>query len=190
MAWDIVALGKGLIDLLKLWLARKKPSDAMIDAINIRLLAEDLVDGKGLSVDCFFIVMIHNHGGPVRPHNFMFWSIIDGYYNELTMPNFRYKNHRLINMEIDFLQLASRIHDQKGIAVTVDNMDKGSLRTSLEYENLKYCRFLYLKQNKRAMWFIMVGTTAEKETLDDVEHEGKIFIAFNSIKNIIKYTPN
>jgi hypothetical protein len=65
-------------------------------------------------------------------------------------------------------------------------MDRGSLRTSFEYEDLKYLRFLYLKQNKRAMWFIMVGTTAEGETLDAVEHEGKIFIAFNSIKNIIR----
>jgi hypothetical protein len=187
MAWDLVGLAKGAIDLLKIWLSRKKPSDAMIDAINIRLLAEDIVDSeRGLSVDCFFIVMIHNHGGPVRPHNFIFWSIIDGYYNELTMPNFKYKNHRLLNMEIDFLQLATRIHEQQGVAVTVDKMDKGKLRTLFDYEGLKYLRFLYLKQNKRAMWFIMVGTTEEKETLDDVEHEGKIFIAFNSIKNIIR----
>jgi len=185
MSLDIVALGKGLIDILKIWLARKKPSDAMIDAINIRLLAEDMVE-SGLSVDCFFIVMIHNHGGRVKPHNFIFWSIIDGYYNELTMPKFKYKNHRLINMEIDFLQLSTRIHEQKGVAVTVDKMDKGSLRTSFEYENLKYLRFLYLKQNKNAMWFLMVGTTAEEESLDSVEHEGKIFIAFNSIKNIIR----
>lgn len=186
MAWDIVSLAKGVIELFKIWLSRKKPSDAMIDAINIRLLAEDIVDDTRLKTDCFFIVMIHNHGGNVKPHNFMFWSIIDGYYNEETMPKFKYKNHRLINMEIDFIQLATRIHDQKGVAVTVENMDKGRLRTSLEYEDLKYLRFFYLKQNKRAMWFIMVGTTAEKETLDDVEHEGKIFIAFNSIKNIIR----
>jgi hypothetical protein len=187
MAWDLVGLAKGAIDLLKIWLSRKKPSDAMIDAINIRLLAEGVVDSKNsLSVDCFFIVMIHNHGGPVRPHNFMFWSIIDGYYNELTMPKFKYKNHRLINMEIDFLQLATRIYEKKGVAVEVDKMEKGSLRTSLEYESLKYIRFLYLKQNKRAMWFIMVGTTAPNETLASIDAEGEIFIAFNSIKNIIR----
>lgn len=185
MVGEIVAAIKGVIEIIKVWLARKKPSDAMIDAINIRLLAEDVVD-SGLSIDCFFIVMIHNHGGAVKPHNFMFWSVIDGYYNELTLRKFRYKNHRLINMEIDFLQLSTRIYSQKGVAIKVSNMEKGSLRTSFEYEDLKYLRFLYLKQNKRAMWFIMVGTTAEAETLDNVEHEGKIFIAFNSIKNIIR----
>jgi len=57
MAWDIVGLAKAAIDILKIWLSRKKPSDAMIDAINIRLLAEDIVD-SGLSIDCFFIVIL------------------------------------------------------------------------------------------------------------------------------------
>lgn len=184
MAWSVVA--EKILDFLKIVFSRKKPSDAMIDAINIRILSKDLVQGKGLSIDCLFIVMIHNHGGPVRPHNFLFWSVIDGYHNELTLPNFAYENHRLVNMETDYLQLATRIHEQKGVAVTVDKMDKGKLRTSLEYEGIKYARFFYLKQDKRAMWFIMVGTTAEAETLDDVEHEGKIFIAVNSIKNITR----
>lgn len=185
MAVDIVAIGKWVWDIVKVWLSKKKPSDAMIDAINIRLLADELIT-SGISVDCFFIVMVHNHGGKLRPDNFMFWSIIDGSFDEVLMPDFKYKNFQLINTDIDFLQLARRIYEQKGVAVTVDQLNKGQLKTSYEYLGLKYLRFFYLKQDKRAMWFIMVGTVSANETLDHVTQEGKIFIAVNAVKNIIR----
>lgn len=186
MAWDMVATG--FLDLLKIVFSRKKKkqtSDAMIDAINVRLLAKDLIE-SGTGVDCFFIVMVHDSGGKVRPDSFIFWSIIDGDYNEVLMPRFSLKRYRLINMETEFLLMAKRIYEKKGVAVRVDQMEKSSLRTSFEYERLKYLRFFYLKQDTRGMWFIMVGTTAENESLDSIDSEGKIFIAVNSVKNIIR----
>lgn len=174
-----------LMDLLKLIFKRKQPSDAIIDSINIRVLAEELIK-KGLGVDCFFLVMVHNHGGKVRPDNFMFWSVIDGAYDKNLMNGFEFKNYQLVNTELDFLQLAKRIYEKKEIEIRVNEMEPGSLRTSFEYEKLKYLRCFYLKQDKRGLWFIMVGTTAQDELLAQIEQKGKIFIAVNNVKNIIR----
>lgn len=188
MVSEIVGAVKSFLDLIKVWLIGKKKkqtSDSIIDQINIRLLSKALVK-RPISVDCFFIVMIHNGGGPVRPDGFVFWSIIDGAHNEIMMPMFDQKNYLLVNMEMEFLLLAKRIYEQKGVGIRVDQMEKSSLRTSFEYERLKYIRFLYLKQDKRGMWFLMVGTTASDESLGSVQAEGEIFIAFNSVKNIIR----
>jgi hypothetical protein len=183
MGWDIVA--DKFLDFIKIIFSRKNPSEAMVDAINVRLLGEELVESH-LSVDCFFIVMVHNHGGRIRPDNFIFWSVIDGFYNDIMMKKFFYKNYQMVHAETELLQLARQVYEKKEFSVRVSEMVKSSLRTSFEYQGLKYIRFYYLKQNKRAMWFIMVGTTAEKESLDSIEHEGKIFIAVNGVKNIIR----
>lgn len=186
MAWDIGGITKGLLDLLKILFARrKKPSDALIDGVNIRLISKGLVKGRH-AVDCFFIVLVHNHGGKLRPDNFMFWSIIDGWYNEDLMKGFELENYQLVNPDTEFLLLARRIYEKKGVGVVVDQMEKSNLKTSFQYERLKYIRFFYLKQDKRGIWFIMAGTMAENEYLDSIDAEGEIFIAINSIKNIIR----
>ncbi len=186
MGWDIGGIAKGILDLLKLFFARrKKPSDAFIDGINIRLISKDLVKG-GHSIDCFFIILVHNHGGRLRPDNFMFWSIIDGWYNEDLMKKFELENYQLVNPDTEFLLLAKRICEKKGVGLVVDEMEESALNTSFQYERFKYIRFFYLKEDKRGVWFIMAATLAEKEYLDSIDAEGEIFIAINSVKNIIR----
>jgi hypothetical protein len=187
MASEIAGAVKSFFDFLKIAFSsnRKMPSDAIIDRINIRLIGKELVKKK-YSVDCFFLVLVHNGGGKLRPDNFIYWSIIDGWYNEELMKGFDHEKYILVNTETEFLLLARRIYENKGVGVRVDQMEKSKLKTSFQYERLKYIRFFYLKQDKRAQWFIMVGTTAENETLDSLGAEAEIFSAVNSVKNIIK----
>jgi len=65
-------------------------------------------------------------------------------------------------------------------------MPQGNLRTSYEYEGLEYIRYYFLKQDRNAMWFILVGTTAPDEPMDNVYQRRKIFLAVNNVKNIIR----
>jgi hypothetical protein len=183
MGWDIV--GEKLVDLLKIVFVRKKPSDAIKDSIKIRIQANELVY-SGLSIDCFFIVMVHNSGGKLKPHNFKFWSIIDGFFDEVTLPKFKYDNYQNTNMDLEFAQLAARIYEKKEVSIRTSELPVDNLRTSYEYEGLEYIRFYYLKQDRNAMWFIMVGTAAEDESLESVHQRRKIFLAVNNVKNIIR----
>ena len=186
MTGDIVGAVKSFFDFLKIALSkRKNPSDAIIDRINIRLIGRDLVKSRH-AVDCFFLVMVHNGGGKLRPDNFIYWSIIDGWYNEDLMQGFDHEKYLLVYTESEFLILARRIYENKGVGVVVDQMEKSKLKTSFQYERLKYIRFFFIKQDKRAQWFLMVGTTAPNETLDSIDAEAEIFSSVNSVKNIIK----
>lgn len=184
MAWEIAVVSK-FLDLLKVLFTRKKPSDAIKDSIKIRILARELVY-SGLSIDCFFIVMVHNGGSRLRPHTFKFWSIIDGEYDEVTMPKFKYSEYQNTNVDLEFNHLADSIYEKKEVAIRVDEMPQGKLRTCYEYEGFEFLRYYYLKQDKNAMWFIMVGTAAEDEPMDSVHQRRKIFLAVNNVKNIIR----
>lgn len=183
MGWDTVA--ESLLDFLRVVFSRKKPSDAIRDSIKIRILAEELVF-SGLSIDCFFIVMAHNGAHKMKPHGFKYWSIIDGSYDELTMGKFRYVNYQNTIIDLEFAQLVDRVYEKKEVFIGVDEMPEGNLKNSYEYEGLEYIKFFYLKQDKRALWFIMVGTAAPAETLDTVLHKRQIFLAVNKVKNIIR----
>jgi hypothetical protein len=186
MTGEIAGAVKSFFDFLKIVFSkRKNPSDAIIDRINIRLIGRDLIKGKN-AIDCFFLIMVHNGGGKIRPDNFIYWSIIDGEYNDVLMKGFDHEKYILVNTESEFLLLARRVFENKGVGLVVDQMEKSKLKTAFQYERLKYIRFFYIKQDKRAQWFVMVGTTAEKETLDSIDAEAEIFSAVNSVKNIIK----
>src|SRR5688572_8196536 len=183
MGWDTVA--ERLMDLLKVLFSRKHPSDAIKDSIKIRIQGRELVY-SGLSVDCFFIVMVHNGGGRMKPHTFKFWSIIDGSYDDVTMAKFKYESYQNTIMDLEFAQLAARIHEKKEVAISTRELPDGNLRTCFEYEGLEYLRLFYLKQDRNAMWFIMVGTTAEDEPMENVYQRRKVFLAVNNVKNIIR----
>lgn len=183
MGWDILATG--LVELLKIMFTRKKPSDAIRDSINIRIKAEELVF-SGLSIDCFFIVMAHNGARRMKPHGFKYWSIIDGSYDELTMPKFRYVNYQNTIMDLEFAQLVDRVYTKKEVFIKVEELPEGNLRTAFEYEGLEFIKIFYLKQDTRALWFIMVGTAAPGETLASTLHKQQIFLAVNKVKNIIR----
>lgn len=183
MGWDTVA-GK-VIDFLKVIFTRKQTSDAIRDAKKIRDQALELIRSN-LNIDCFFIIMVHNGGGRFRPHGFKYWSIIDGECDTKVMPRYDNESYQLINADNEFLQFALNLYEQRVVSVRVDEMPKGNLRTSYEYEGLEFIKFYFLKQDKFGLWFIMVGTTAPDESLDDPEQAGKIFFAINNIKNLIR----
>src|SRR5690349_15845245 len=184
MPWDIVA--ERLLDFIKVLFNRKKPSDAIKDSIKIRILAEELVY-SGLSIDCFFIVMAHNGNSKMKPHGFKYWSIIDGSYDELTMGKFKYTSYQNTIMDLEFAQLVNKIYEMKEVSLVTKYMPEGNLKTSYDYEELEYLKFFYLKQDRRAMWFIMVGTTAENESLESNQQKRNIFIAVNNVKNMLRF---
>lgn len=183
MAWDI-ALEK-LLDFLKLVFTRKKPSDAIRDSIRVRELAKELVY-SGNSIDCFFIVMAHNGNRRMMPHGFKYWSIIDGSYDELTLPKFNYMNYQNMIMDLEYAQLVARIYEKKEVDIKSSSLPPGNLKLSYEYEDLQYVKYFYLKQDRRALWFVMVGTAAQNEALESVYARRRIFIAINKVKNIIR----
>lgn len=183
MEW-IEGATRFLIRILTLLWDKRKPSDAIKDAIKIRIIAEDLISSD-LSIDYFFLVMVHNGGRRIIPHGFKYWSIVDGSYNKFLMKNFEFSNYQNTNIDFEFAQFVAQVYEKKTMDVQTDHIPAGVLKTNYDFENVKFTRVFYLKQDRRALWYLAVGTTADNEKFSTNRHRHEIGVAVNQVKNII-----
>lgn len=184
MEW-IEAVGRFFVAVVKGLLPARRPSYAIKDKIKIRIIAEELVS-TDLSIDFFLLVMVHNGKGRLLPHGFIKRSIVGGAVNHEMMPRFAFASYQDILLDFEFTQLIDRVYTEKEVEMYVGELHKGgNLRTDYEYERVKYSKFFFLSQDKMAMYFIVLGTTADNENLISNRHKHLIGIAVNEVKNII-----
>lgn len=182
---DWASLGKSILDLIPLFLRKKKKtSDVLKDSVLIRIISESVIE-TGV-VDCFFLMMAHNGGKKLIPHGFKYRSVVGGDYTEWLMPNFEMNDYRNVPLDREYEQLLITIYEKKMHDVLVERMDSTPLSISYRFERLKYVRFYFVEDNEHGMWYIMAGTTQIGEEMDDITHRHILQVAVNKIKNIIK----
>lgn len=174
-----------LLDLFKILFSKRKASDVLREAKIIRQIAENIV-ASDLSIDCFLLGMVHNGTGKLIPHGFKYWSLIDGDHNDFLMPRFRINAYQNVIMDLDYLNLFSNIQRYKEYDTRPEEMHAGAMRTNFEFEKVRFARWYFLKQNRNKMWFIVVGTVAQNETLSSTAHIHRLNVDINRVKNIIK----
>ena len=185
---DLIPLVKEvLFSILKLFKNKPyiRPSNVFSDSLAIDHIAQEILYHSDLAVDCFFVFLAHNGGKKLNPASLMYRSIVAGDFNPMQMRNFRMENYINLALEPSFKALLSEVVSEKEAYRT---------RVSGEYWNEKYrfegltlVRYYYIKYAKGdGMYYIMVGTTQENETLNDGIHKPKINFAVNKIRNIIK----
>jgi hypothetical protein len=179
------AIAVRVLDLFKVLLFKRKPSDVFKDSVQINQIAGEMVSSD-LSIDCFFLIMAHNGGFKLLPHGFKYWSIIDGRVQEWIMKNFKLSNYRNIVASLEYLHLFASIVEQKKYDVNIKNLRDGDMKTHMNFEKVKHYRFFLLKKSKNAIWVAAVGTNADNEKLDSVQHNHVLGIAVNKVQNIIK----
>lgn len=164
---------------------RKKRRDAFDDSLHISEIAKAIVY-NGLSIDFLFVVMIHNGGKPLRPHDFKYRSIVGGEYNEFTLKRFEWKNHRKVLIDFEYEILIRKIKKYEVIDVSNNEFDSGGkIRTAVDFENIKHKRYFFLHGDSEALWFVVAGTTAPNERLDLLSQKQALNVAVNEIRNII-----
>lgn len=159
---------------------------AILDFIMIRDIARNIVHNGGLSVDCFLIMMVHNGGKKLTPHNFAYRSVVNGFHNEMTMPNFDSEDYRHLEIDYEYALLISEVIKKKEVSMLTVNMGDSKLSLKMRFERLKYSRFMYLFDDNNAVWYILAGTTQSNEEFDTVTHRHEFNIAINKIRNMIK----
>lgn len=166
-------------------LKRKKRRDAFDDSLHITQLSKTVVN-SGLGIDFLFVVMIHNGGKVLRPHDFKYRSIVGGYYNEFTLKNFRWENHRRVLIDFEYEGLIRRIKKYQSVDVKNDEfMEGGQIRIASDFEGIKYKRYYFIQDDKESLWVVVAGTTASNETMSSTWHKHTLNVAINNIKNII-----
>lgn len=176
-----------LLSILKLFNRgqRVKPSNVFSDSLIIDAIAQEILYRSGLSIDCFFVFLAHNGGKKLNPASLMYRTVVGGDFNAAKMENFKKENYVNLSLDPAFKALLAEI---------ITNKEAYRTRVSGEYwndkynfEGLRFVRYYCLNYNKGdGLYYIMVGTTREKETLDDGNHKQKINFAVNKIRNIIK----
>lgn len=181
----IVAGIKILWDFIKVHLNKVKAADRLYESREIREIAKGIVE-KGLSIDCFLLMQVHNGSGRLLPHSFQYWSVIEGYHDSLAMPRFRMEGYRRIVMDPDYLNLFLKIYEAKEHWIDYSTIPPGTMQTHWEFENVRFAKFFFIKQNSSAMWFLVACTSAYNETLSTTKHRFELNLAVNKIKNIIR----
>lgn len=182
--WIVIGV-KILWDYVKVLLNKVKASDRLYESREIREIAKTIVN-KGLSIDCFLLMQVHNGSGRLLPHSFKYWSVIEGYHNDLTMPRFRIENYRKIVIDPDYLNLFLKIYEKKEYFVDYSHIPPGTMQTHWEFENVRFARFFFVKQTSSSMWFIVACTSDYNQTMNTTKHRFELIQAVNRIKNIIR----
>lgn len=172
-------------DVLKVLFNSVKAADRLYESREIREIAKAIVE-KGLSIDCFLLIQVHNGSGRLLPHSFQYWSVIEGYHNSLTMPRFHIENYRKIMMDPDYLNLFLKIYEAKEHWVDYSHIPPGVMQTHWEFENVRFAKFFFLKQNSSAMWFIVACTADHNETISRPHQRQELHMAVNKVKQIIR----
>lgn len=182
--------------ILALWrivsFKRKRihPSNFFSDSNRIDDISRDLVlDGK-LNIDCVFVMLAHNGGKGLHPAALLFRTIVCGDFNSSKMKNFFRSNYINLALTYDYKLLLSDIYERRfmfeGAARSI-HTESQTFRFKFLHENLQYARYFFIHHRKKeGMYYLMIGTTSQYETLDTPEHDQKIHFALNKITNIIK----
>lgn len=179
---DLVKWAEALATFIKVLFAGKKFSKSLGDNILIRDICKQVVISGEMSVDCMLLVMAENGKGK---HLYKKWSIIEGYHNDFTMPNFDLRNYRDIIMDFDHMQLMQRICEQQTFGMAAAEIKGESLRTAYDFESIRYTRFFLIKESKHYMYYLVAGTTAYNEKLNTQYQATRMRFAINKIINIV-----
>lgn len=163
-----------------------KAVDALKGSAEIRRIAKDIVDDPKLAVDCFFIQMAHNGGRPIMPHNFKYRSIVGGYFDPVILPEFDPDRYKYLELDYEYELLLINIVERRNWYFTPDELSGSKLNVKLRSEGLKFVRYYCLKNTRRGIWYIMIGTTHPEEKLNDDRHSHTFNLAAGRIKQIIK----
>lgn len=163
-----------------------KAVDALKGSTEIRHIAGEIIRDPRLAIDCFFMQMAHNGGRPIMPHNFKYRSIVGGTYDWRALPNFNVDSYKYLELDYEYELILINIIENKEWFFQPNELSTSSLNVKLRHEGLKFVRYYFLKQTRRAVWYLMLGTTKEGELLNDDLHKFMINMAANKIKRIIK----
>lgn len=164
---------------------RKVEPDAFDDSLSISDIANGVIHSD-LSIDFLFVIMIHNGGKKLRPHDFKYRSIVGGSYNHFTFKRFDWKNHKKVMIDFEYEMLIRKV--KKFDVVDVSNnafMDGGQMKTAIDFEGIKFKRYFYLHGDGECEWMAVAGTTASNEILNTINQKQALNVAINKIKNIL-----
>lgn len=185
MNWpEIITQG---LDIFLRFLKKRNAGDAFIDAGKIGTIIRHVVRHKtNLNIDCFFLIMAHNSGGKVMPHDFKYRSIVDGDYNDARM-KMNMSDYKSLPIDYNYSQILAEVYLKKQTAVLTKDLDEGeTLETMFEALRLKKVVYFFLHQRKDRFWYLAVGTTVDGETLESAEQQQTLYLAVNKIQQIIK----
>lgn len=162
---------------------RKMASEVFGDFITINTIAGELI-ASGV-VDCFFLIRAHDGNAKLSLESYTYRSIVAGDNTEFLMPGFKMNEYKNIELDFEYMQLLRDIakHKQVGVDVTTE---KGTAGISHRFNKLKYVRYFFINENQYGIWYCMAGTVQPDETMDDTEHNYKLNMAVNKVKNIVK----
>lgn len=162
---------------------RKMASEVFGDFIMINDIANELIDA-GIG-DCFFLIRAHNGNAKLSLESYKYRSIVAGANTDFLMPDFRIKDFKNIELDLEYMQTLHDIARYKNLGIDVQT-EKGSSGISHRFNNLKYVRYYFLNENQYGMWYCMVGTTQPDEQMNDTNHTYKLNMAINKVKNIVR----
>lgn len=185
--WPWESAIEKVLDILKPLFRKKKATEVFADAGDIWQACRELVrEDYNLNIDFCFLMMAHNGDRKLNPHGFKYKTIIGGDYKEGWMKNFKFDNYVKIWVDFEYCELLTRIGKYKEVNVLGGNLREGKLKTNYEFEKIRFCKYIFLKENKEAMWYIAIGTTMEGELFEETRQKQEIDWMINETRNIIK----
>lgn len=160
-------------------------TEALLDFIRIGAIAKDVCESD-LAVDSFLLMMAHNSGRKMSPHNFKYRSITGGYFISWMLKKLDIDNYKYLDIDYEYADLLVKISEYKEVDIRAEDLGKTKLGHKFRYEGYRFVKYIFLKQDQYGIWYVMIGTTQEGESFSTDNHMQCFNLAVNKIRNIIR----